>query len=120
MSETRTADPVSERTSCCGAAATYDEGGTLYCKACYEPVEWAPAAASRLDWREAEDAVVAEDGDGLWEVSPVFGAPDERGLRFHTGEYAVHYHDWEGVFGPDDYFPTEAAARAWVEAQVAG
>jgi hypothetical protein len=26
-------------TNCCGACSTFDEDGTLYCKACYQPVE---------------------------------------------------------------------------------
>ena len=25
-------------TDCCGACSTYDENGTLYCKACYQAV----------------------------------------------------------------------------------
>ena len=27
-------------TNCCGACSTFDEDGTLYCKACYQPVEF--------------------------------------------------------------------------------
>lgn len=37
-----TADRHSERTSCCGAQATYDmDAQELYCKRCFGPVTWA-------------------------------------------------------------------------------
>lgn len=36
---TRTADPTTERSSCCNAPVTYGDGG-LYCKKCFETCVW--------------------------------------------------------------------------------
>lgn len=35
-----TADPDTELTACCQARATYDGDGVLYCKGCFQTIEW--------------------------------------------------------------------------------